>query len=463
MKKRSLGLFITACVASLPFSASAITLQELYDQALQNEHQLKADEARYKAGLEAKKQARAGLLPQINARGVYSDRDATDSQINPQTGRFAVFDLESTGTNYRLTLTQPLFDAGAWFNYQQGKRQSEQAKAQFAADQQAFILRVAEAYFNVLRNSEVLSNAKAQEKAFKHQLEQTKQRYEVGLTAITDVHDAQASFDSSRANSLVSLNNLGISYEALGILSGLKHTTVSPLTDKFQVTPPEPSQQSSWVEFAIQNNNQLKVSKLNAAAFKQASRSATSGHLPRLTLGFIRDESVPGEATVRGETRNDIPDTNSNTISLTMEVPIFSGGRVSASRRQAAQQYEQAQQTYLQTKRTTMQNARSQHLTVVADVATVSARKQAIVSSESSLEATQAGYEVGTRDFVDVLNAQQRVFQSKSDYYNALYDYILNTLRLKQTAGTLSPQDIADLDRWLDKAKTVDWNRYNTL
>lgn len=460
MKKRSLGLLITACVASLPFTASAITLQELYDQALQNEHQLKADEARYKAGLEAKKQARAGLLPQVNASSQYSKSDGTRSFF-VDSGFIAV-DSEGSQYNYSISLDQPLFNAAAWFNYKQGKYNAEQAKTQFAADQQAFILRVAEAYFNVLRGAEVLKNAKAQEKALKHQLEQTKQRFEVGLTAITDVHDAQASYDSARANSLVSLNQLGVNYESLEVLSGSAQTTVAPITAAFPIAPPTPANQKAWVEFALKNNNQLKTANMAAKAAKQGSRSAKSGHLPTLSLRVGRDETFPIDNKLNGETR-DFPDTESNNISVNLNVPIYSGGRVSATRRQAAQQYEQAQQTYLQTKRTTMQDARSQHLTVVADVATVGARKQAIVSSESSLEATQAGYEVGTRDFVDVLNAQQRVFQSKSDYYNALYDYILNTLRLKQTAGTLSPQDIADLDRWLDKNKTVDWNSYNTL
>ncbi|GLS24880.1 hypothetical protein GCM10007877_05940 [Marinibactrum halimedae] len=439
------SVFATALICG--FDVSATTLQEVYDQALQFEHQLKADEAAYKAGLEAVNTARSALLPQLTAQALYQDQITESQNPNPDPLFLNRFNQEREGTIYRANLTQTLFDMNAWFTYRQGAATTDQAKMQFAADQQAFIIRVAQAYFNVLRAADVLENSIAQERALKHQLEQTKQRFEVGLTAITDVHDARASYDGARADTLGNRNNLGVAFEALEVLTGEVYTDVQPLGEDFPVQPPEPVDRQEWVEFALGNNNALKVAKLAADAARQGSRAATSNHLPTISASYTYDD----QNIYLG-----LYDQSVETIGLNVNLPLFSGGNISASRRQAARRYEQAQEQYLQTKRQTIQSARSQHLNVVTDVATISARKQAIISSESSLEATQAGYEVGTRDFVDVLNAQQGVFQARSNYYNALYDYVLNTLNLKQTAGTLNPADIMELNRWLDTGKSVE-------
>ncbi|WP_317933332.1 TolC family outer membrane protein [Halioxenophilus sp. WMMB6] len=436
-KKPAKYLFGLALLAA-PWLAQAVDLQEVYQQALENEHRLKADTAAYEAGLQAKPLARSGLLPQISAKATYSDFDY-DTVVSGQDVTIPIRDME-----YTVSLAQPLFDLNAWFTYRRGIQLSQQATAQFAADQQSFILRVANAYFNVLRAADVLDNSIAREKALKHQLEQTQQRFEVGLTAITDVHNAQASYDSARADTLADRNRLGVAYDALEVITGSTHDQVSSLADDFPVTEPVPTDRNQWVDFALTNNNQLKATELAAEAARQNARAARANHAPTVSAAL--------QSSTTDDLEGDVDEERSG-FAITLSVPLYSGGGISAQRRQAASQYQLAQESYLQTKREIVQSARSQHLSVITDVATVAARQQAIISSESSLEATQAGYEVGTRDFVDVLNAQQGVFQARSDYYNALYNYIIDTLVLKQTAGTLAPLDIQDLNQWLDAGK----------
>jgi len=454
--KNTAKYLLSLAVFAATWGANAADLQEVYQQALENEHQLKADQAAYKAGLQAKWIGMSGLLPQVSGSAQYYDSDVESRSFgNTLTPDPTVFSqpvtISSRGTTYTISLTQPIFDLSAWFDYRQGSKSSKQAAAQYAADQQAFIIRVANAYFNVLRAADVLENSIAQEKALKHQLEQTRQRFEVGLTAITDVHNAQATYDSARAETLGNHAALGASYDALEVITETTHDQVSSLADDFPVTEPVPNDRSQWVEFALTNNNQLKATQLSAEAARQSARSAASDHLPTVSASLIESEDHQYEGFY---------DQDQSGIQVNLDLPIFSGGRVSATRRQASSLYMQAEETYLQTKREIIQSARSQHLSVITDVATVAARQQAIISSESSLEATQAGYEVGTRDFVDVLNAQQGVYQARSDYYNALYNYIIDTLVLKQTAGTLAPQDIVDLNKWLDASKTKSRSSY---
>ncbi len=435
MARKPLRYLLSLALLAAPLSAFAVDLKEVYQLALDNEHQLKADRAAYEAGRQAKIINRTGIVPNIGARAEYTDVEF-DAGISTQN-----FNTSNRSQVYSITLTQALFDLNAWYTYKQGLRLTDQAKAQFEADEQAFMLRVANAYFDVLRAADVLENSIALEKALKSQLDQTQQRFEVGLTAITDVHDAQADYDNARAETLGNQNVLGTAYDTLEVITGSPQTAVSALSDSFPVTEPVPSDRKQWVEFALKNNNSLDAARFSAEAARQSSRAASSSLLPTVQAQLLKsdDHNFEGDR-----------DTDRSGFVVTIDLPITNGGGLKAQKRQAAAQYNQAQETFLQTKREIIQSARSQHLGVLTDVATVAARKQAIVSSESSLEATQAGYEVGTRDFVDVLNAQQGVFQAKSDYYNALYDYIIGTLELKQTAGTLAPSDILELNNWLN-------------
>ncbi|WP_331346427.1 TolC family outer membrane protein [Cellvibrio sp. UBA7661] len=452
MKKTKLYLLISL-FSLAPLTASANSLLDVYELALQNDSQLKADKAKYEAGLQNKTIGRSGLLPQINAKAQYGNTD--EDSVNRLNNTTAKTDIDSTG--WDVTLNQPLFDMSAWYVYKQGSKLSEQAEAQFGADQQSLIVRTAEAYFNVLRSIETLEATIAEEKALAKQLEQTKQRFEVGLTAITEVHEAQAAFDSARASTLEARGNLGINYEALEVLTGKPEDKVAPLSAKFPVVTPTPANRAEWVEFSLKNNYNLKASKLQADASLQNAKANRSNHLPTLgaSLGYSDYDS--------DGVRTGIPQdgsTDGTSVNLRLDVPIFSGGATTGRSRQAYAQYNQAQEQYNSTQRSVIQNTRALHLSVETDVAAVQARKQAIISNQSALEATQSGYEVGTRNLVEVLLAQRNLYQARRDYSNALYDYVIDTIKLREVAGMLTPADVQEIDKWLLDDSLVSRSQY---
>lgn len=422
--------------------ANAETLNEIYQQAIANDHQFKAAEAAMRAGKENKRLGRSDLLPQINGEVTWSDSEF--DQSGTLSGVTVAPNLEEESSGYSITLTQPLFNIAAWHSYKKGKVDSKIAVAEFHSAKQNLIIRTAESYFSVLQAVDNFETAKAEQNANSHQLEQTQKRFEVGLTAITDVHEAQAAYDNSLARRLLQEGNVGISFEALEVITGRSYQNLAALKEDFPIAPPSPTDRKAWETFSIENNFDLAAASLSAESSRQTANQAKAGHYPTLTgsLSYSDDSS---ESLI-----SDI-DTDGHSVGLTLSVPLFSGGSTSASRRQAAEGYIQARENYYQTQRDIIQSARSLHLTVLTDVATIKARQQAITSSKSALEATQAGYEVGTRDLVDVLVAQRTLYTAQSDYSDALYTYVLNTLRLKQVAGILNEKDILDLDGWLDK------------
>lgn len=455
MKKSKLYLAI-GLLTLVPFSASANTLLDIYDLALKNDAQLKADKAGYDADKELGNIARAGLLPQINAS--YAAYDKTDTDITNQLVTPTVTgNNNSKTTGWNVSLTQPLFDLSAWYVYKQGKKLSERAEAQFGADQQSLIVRVTTAYFNVLRSVDQLETTIAEQNAFAHQLDQVKQRFDVGLTAITDVHEAQAAYDSAVAATLEARGSLSINYEALEVLTGKAEDQIAPLSNTFPVVNPTPADRAEWVNFALKNNYNLKASRLAADAAGKNADAARAQHLPTVgaTLGYSKRD-VDGEEFTEAFDRR----TEGNTASIGVNIPIFSGLRTSSTARQAVSLGLQAEEQFNSAQRGTIQNARTLHLSVETDVARVVARKQATVSNQSALEATQAGYEVGTRNLVEVLQAQSKLYQARRDYANALYDYVIDTVKLREVAGLLTPADVQEVDKWLQTGAPVTRAKY---
>ncbi|QIL91235.1 TolC family outer membrane protein [Microbulbifer sp. SH-1] len=453
--------------------AQADTLWEVYLQALDNDPQLAADRAAYRAGLEAKNLGRSALLPQINAS---AERRRTETDFESRGVQFdnALGVLESIQsgdskvdtTSYGARLDQALFDLPAWFGYKQGKTVSEQATAEFSANQQDMMLRVASAYFDVLRAHDVLEAARAEEEALAKQLEQTQQRFEVGLSAITDVYDSRSAYDSAVARRLTAQDDLLSRFDALSVLTGTHHDVVAPLQPSFAVAAPNPADRAAWVDFALTNNYTLKAARLSADAARYGARAAAAEHLPTLGGSIIYqndedegDRNTTTRVPILDETfRTTIPADGSTEVTvaaITLNMPLYTGGRLSASRREARNLAFQAEDLRNLTERNTIQNTRTLHRAVTTDTARVEAREQAVVSAKSALDATQAGYEVGTRNIVDVLLAQRTLAQSQTDYANALYDYILNTLNLKLVAGLLGPADLQQLDASLNPAMPV--------
>lgn len=458
MKKTKIYLFLSL-LSLTPFSTQANSLLDVYELALQNDAQLKADRAAYEAGVQNRAIGRAGLLPQINASAQVSqvESETTFNTDTPEAPAGAVSKDDYDSKGWEISLSQPLFNMAAWYTYKQGVTLSEQAEAQFGADQQSLIVRVSEAYFNVLRSIDTLEATIAEEKALEKQLEQTKQRFDVGLTAITEVHEAQAAFDSARAATLEARGNLGISYEALEVLTGKAEDRVAPLSGQFPVVEPVPANRADWVEFSLTNNYNLKAARLQAEAQLQSAKATRSNHLPTLgaNLGYS-DSEVDGQ---RANRPTDTA-TDGSSVSVRLDVPIFSGGATTGRSRQAYAQYTQLQELFNNTQRNVIQNTRALHLLVTTDVASVRARKQAIVSNQSALEATQSGYEVGTRNLVEVLLAQRNLFQARRDYSNALYDYVIDTIRLREVAGMLTPADVQEIDKWLLDDSLISRSKY---
>lgn len=454
------GAALLALALSLGMApAGAESLQDIYELALANDAQLKAEEAQYRANLETEKAGLSRLLPQVNANYDYTDRDQSNigesfsvdggfeggvTAVQTQT------DIDTTRKGYQITLSQPLFDLPAWFSFQSGKELTRQAEATFAANQQNLIVRVAEAYLLVLRAQDNLAASQAQERAFERQLEQTQQRFEVGLIAITDVYEAQAARDLAEVNRIVDENNVAVALERLSVLTGKEHSNLDVLEPNFTATPPEPADRTAWVDFALENNFNLQAARYAEEAARQLAKANQMGHAPRLS-GSYNYADYDTDGTLRrtpstGFDTSPNSELDENTWQIRLDVPLYSGGAVSSNRRRAAQEFNAARENRINLSRNTVTNARSLHMTVISDVSRVAARAQAIVSSQSALDATQAGYEVGTRNVVDVLNAQNTLFAAQRDYANSRYDYILNTMRLKEQAGLLSPEDIQALD-----------------
>lgn len=451
-----LAIAIAASGLMSPLMSNAESLAEIYDLALKNDAQYKVAQANLEVGRLSKDISRAGLLPQIAASGSYNQSDASGNSVRnegtPTNPNYQTvdFDNSTNRTTLAAELNQPLFNAAAWYEYKRGKKSANLSEIAFNIEEQNLILRTAEAYFDSLKAVDDLETAKAEEEALSHSLEQTKQRFEVGLTAITEVHEAQAEFDSATANRLISEGALVIAFEALQVLTGTPHKSVAPLKNNFPVTPPAPANRSEWVTMAKEANLELLSAKQRSEIAESSYKIARSGHLPTVSarLGY-------SDTTDDGDLPSDAGDSTGTSATVTLSLPLFTGGRTSAQRQQAANEKIAAQETVNQTERSVVQTARSLHQRVNTGVATVHARQQAIISNESALEATKAGYDVGTRNLVNVLDAQRRVYEAKRNFLIALYDYVLTGLRLKQAAGTLSREDIIQLDKWLNKEQLV--------
>jgi len=457
-----LRALITTSLLLLPAALRADTLLDVYELAVKNDPVIKAAEATYRAGREFEVQGRSQLLPQVGAQAEYGETDVTQKStrtipIGGETYTSASdYDVQDEEENYYLTLSQKLFDVPAWFSFKQGKELTKQAEVQFAADQQDLIVRTVEAYVLVLRAIDNLKSSRAAEAAFQRQLEQTQQRFEVGLIAITDVHEARAAYDLAVVNRLTDEGNLGVAYEALSVLTGQPHSNLWLLGEEFPVIDPQPGTAEEWVKLAMEGNLGLKVANYAAEAALQSSQASRAQHLPKITGQVnLLDTSTDGDNldNIGRATYPTSVDTEGNSFMITMSMPLYAGGGISSQRRQSYENYIAARETHTSVMRDTIQFTRSLHLGVVTDVQRVKARKQAIVSAQSALDATTAGYEVGTRNVVDVLNAQQVLYTAIRDYANSRYDYVVHLLRLRKQAGMLSPEDVHALNRWLVEPK----------
>ncbi|MGV6852042.1 MAG: TolC family outer membrane protein [bacterium] len=434
---------------SISANSQAVDLLTALNDAEQSDPQLRAARAQMKATSEGKKQAFASFLPQISATASKSQGSRDQSIEGNSLGELPDSDTEF----WQVQLNQTLFRKDIWTRHSQARVEATKASVDYDIAYQNFLQNVAKSYFDVLTAQDSLRFAKAEEKAIGRQLEQAEQRFEVGLTAITDVHEAKASFDGSRARVILAKNRVDDAFEALHELTGTYYSSLSPLTSNLDLGLPQPADPKAWVELALANSPDLGSQKLNAKISEYNIDMANSAHYPSLNFSASRSGTLSGNQFFNDSQGNlggpfDFQ-TFGTTYSISMNVPIYSGGSTSSKARQARYGFEAAQEFLDQTRRKVVRNTNNAYRGTQASISEVEARKQAVISAESALEATQAGFEVGTRTIVDVLLTQRSLFQAQEAYSQARHGFILNKIGLKRAAGTLKRSDLEEISTHL--------------
>lgn len=438
MKKRLLSGLVGLLVAQPTF---AMDLVETYEKALSYDSGIAAAQASFEAQQSASDVTRSALLPQI---GAFGDADYIDIDGPNQDNGYREL-------GYGVQLSQPLFQADAWFRYDASQFQTDSARAQYNLAQQQLILDVATAYFNVLRARDTVTTTLAAEAAIQRQYEQAQERFDVGLIAITEVYEARASYDDTRSRRIVAENELNIAREQVARLTGEYAEDLENLRQNFPLSRPEPMDPSAWETSALEQNWSIQSARYDLNVSEANLKAAKAGHYPTLDLnasyGKTNTDGLENGSSSPFQQRDGT--TTQGVIGLTLNVPLYTGGGTQAGVRQQRSLVTVAQESLNTVRRDVRVNTRSLFLTVNNNIETSSALEQTIVSRRSALDATRAGYEVGTRNIVEVLDAERAYYVALRDYANSRYDYVINTLQLKQAAGTLSPQDLIVLNNWL--------------
>lgn len=446
---------LLACASG---GAHAADLMQAYTLARDSDPQLAiADTTRQATHLRVT-QSRAALLPNLSGSAGYSRSGArspagasreTDSLDDPLP---AAGDsrTHSSGRTYGLQLNQSIYNHGDYTQLRAAKKRTEVGEAQYDAENDNLIVRVAEAYFNTLTAIDALVFARAEERAVKRQLDQAEQRFEVGLTAITDVHEARARYDGARAGTIAAEVQLEDAREALAQIIGTPLENLRGLGDDFAPDSPSPEGVDAWVALAMDNNPTLRAQALSAQADELDVSTARAGHLP-----YLSATASKGRTYGWGNNANDlgiVPTYSENDnwrVGVNLVVPIFSGFATQAQVKLAINARDERALQYDQNQRAILRQTRNAYRALNAGISEIDARKQAVVSARSALEATEAGFEVGTRTIVDVLLSQQVLFQAQSAYSSARHNFLVNTLRLKQAAGVVDINDVTEVNRHL--------------
>jgi len=439
-----------AILATVTTSAAAVDLMGVYELASTNDPQIRAAERRLDAAQLQTKLARANFLPSINA-------SLQRTPIGNSQPKIASIDLDENdidSENYSLNLTQSLFDYSNFAEMERARRVIAQADSQYAVAFQDFLQRTAQRYFEMLNAIDSLRFARAEEKALKRQFEQAEQRFEVGLSAVTDFLEAQAAWDGARARVIVAENALETAREGLRELTGTMFESFKPLAEDLPLNRPQPASSQAWVETALQSSPDLLVAREAVAIADSDIQIARSGHYPTLELTANYNRSLNNEFALRNDLQQQIGTTTLQndqwSATIRLNVPIFSGLAVQSRTRQARINRSVANEELDLNQRQTVRATENAFRAVLAGIRQVEALKQALVSADSALEATNAGFEVGTRTIVDVLLAEQRFFQAQRDYSQARHQLILDRLGLRRAAGTLEPEDLERANQLLE-------------
>jgi outer membrane protein len=431
-------LSIIALAVSAAFCANsfaATNLVSVYNQAINNDGTYLAALQTFKASSMATPIAFGAFLPTVaaTANTTWNNKSSAGTRA------------KSNAHGYTFTITQPLFDYSALSGYKQATQQVKQATVTYNQAKQTLILNVAKAYFQVLNDEQNVRYAKSNETSLKQQMKQAQQQFQVGLKAKTDVLTAQASYDSARAQTVSAENTLHNDLEALAVYTGRPEQDLASLKTNFPLLKPNPSNPQSWVKTALQNNLNLKAAQAQAGYDKaginaqRGGNTSAAGYYPTLSAVGTYADATDSSVT-----------TKTTSAALKLSVPIFNGFITENSVKQAGYTYDADVNTTEQARRNAISNMRQSYLTILSDISQVKAYHQAVISSESSLKATMAAYQVGTDTIVTLLQQQSALFQNQQLYANAIFSYITDSLQLKATAGLLGPKDIVAINQWLE-------------
>lgn len=454
---RSLAcIFVSLALVS---AAAAKDLVGVYEDALRSDPQIHQADANRLASREARPQAWSALLPQISGTlsRTQDKQDGTEGNLsfNQNTGApipvISPFTTSSTAKAWSLNLRESLFSWSNWMSVKQADKEVAQAEATYRAAEQNLILRVAQAYFNVLSALDGLEANQASLEAISRQLDQANKRFEVGLIAITDVQEAKAARDTAAAAVIAAKRTLATAGDQLSEITGQKYDSLNKPGDDMPLNTPDPASEDRWVTVSLDQNVSLLSSRLAADIARENVRVAFGGHLPTLDLLASKSRTTnDANETVGGVGPFGLNTAvNDRQYTLQVTVPLFSGGLTQSRVRQAQYQWIAAKEGVVQTSRATERQARDAYLGVISGIARVQALRQALESSQTALKATEAGYEVGTRTAVDVLNSRRTLVQAQTDYAVSRYDYIVSVIQLRLASGNLSRGDVTEINKWL--------------
>jgi outer membrane protein len=449
----------TLALVLLAFSgtAPAKDLVGVFEDAVHNDPVIRQADANRLAAREARPQAWAAVLPQLNGTAsATGDHNAGQQPFFGTGANGAPLVLpvpavvDTTTKAWALNLRQNVFSWSNWMALKGAGREVAQAEATYQAAEQQLILRVAQAYFNVLAAEDGLEANQASLEAISRQLDQANKRFEVGLIAITDVQEAKAARDTAAAAVIAAKRTLATSEDQLQEITGQKYDRLSKPGGDMPLKSPEPADESRWVNISLEQNLSLISSRLGAEIARDNVRVAIGGHLPTLDLVAGRSYQKQGvNETFAGEPFGYDSYFNDRQIGLQLTVPIFSGGFTQSKVRQTQYLWIAAKEAVVQSSRATERQARDAYLGVISGIARVQALRQALESSQTALKATEAGYEVGTRTAVDVLNSRKTLVQAKTDYSGSRYDYIVSVLQLRLAAGNLDRPQLTEINSYL--------------
>jgi outer membrane protein len=438
---------VIVATLGLTLSSAAFSddLASVYQQALLNDPVVLKAQAEYMVVQEDVSASRSALLPQINATGNYT---VAQSEVSPSITR----DTNTLG--FGASLNMQIYHHDTWLRLSTAKKSAHQSDLNYQIAKQNLIVRVTEAYFALLSAKDDLGFAQAEKKAIARQLEQTKQRFSVGLTAITDVHEAQAQYDNAVTEEIRSENAIYNAEENLRVITNYYPRNISVLnTESFSTTAPVPNSADDWQKTAVAKSLDLISAKIGIDLAKDAIQISRSGHYPTLDFG-ARYNSGDTETEINNIKSADDGALDNYSVGVTLNVPIYAGGAVSTSVRKAQNRFVSASQDLSLVYRDVVRTTRNSYNTVIASISGIKALEQSVLSAEKALEATEAGFEVGTRTIVDVLDSTRNLYNAKRNLSSTRYGYIQNVLVLKRAGGTITEEDITMINQGLVPAKS---------